>query len=185
MSTTLSSTIQAQLGWTWRDRTGDFLVTDNNQLVFKRELADGSGPDQADAVWRATDQSLGAGQSTLLCLGALEESLFGDSITIPMTRVKAILVVNRNASGDGYLMLGAAGIDEWSAPFGMIGDTLKVMPSSPLLLANVRDGWEVDLGSEMLKIEAVGGDVLFDVAILGTMSAAAGDSSSGESSSGE
>jgi hypothetical protein len=64
----------------------------------------------------------------------------------------------------------------------MIGDTLKVMPSSPLLLANVRDGWEVDLGSEMLKIEAVGGDVLFDVAILGTTGAAAGDSSLGDSS---
>jgi hypothetical protein len=183
MATTLSSTIHAQLGWTWRDRVGSFLIADSNQLAFKRDLADGVAANQADAVWRAPDQSLAAGQAMLLCLGALEQSIFGDTITIPMTRIKAILIVNKNAAGDGYLVLGAAGTDEWAGPFGMTGDTLKVMPSSPLLLANVRDGWEVEFGSEVLKIEAAGGDVLFDIVILGTTHAAASDSSSGESSS--
>jgi hypothetical protein len=183
MATTLSSTIHAQLGWTWRDRAGSFLIADSNQFLFKRDLPDGFAANQADAVWRAVDCSLGAGQSMLLCLGALEQPIFGDTITIPMTRIKAILIVNKNAAGDGYLVVGAAGIDEWAAPFGMIGDTLKVMPSSPLLLANVRDGWEVEFGSEMLKIEAAGGAVLFDVAILGTTHAGASGSSSGESSS--
>ena len=182
MSTTLSSTIQAQVGWTWRDRAGSLLVTDNNQLLFKRDLADGVAANQADAVWRAVDQSLAPGQATLLCLGALQQPLFGDTITIPMTRIKAILIVNKNAAGDGYLVVGAAGIDEWSAPFGMLGDTLKVMPASPLLLANVRDGWEVEFGSEMLKIVAAGGDVLFDVVILGTTREPPSDSSSGDSS---
>jgi len=180
MTTTLSSTIRAQLGWTWRDRVGGFTITDGSQLLFNRDLADGSAANQAEAVWRAADQSLAAGQAMLLCLGALEEPVFGDAITIPMTRIKAILIVNKNAIGDGHLVIGAAGTDEWFAPFGMLGDTLKVMPSSPLLLANVRDGWEVELGSEMLKIEAAGGDVLFDVAILGTTHAApSGSSSSG------
>jgi hypothetical protein len=45
-------------------------------------------------------------------------------------------------------------------------------------LANVRDGWEVEPGCEALKLEAVGGDVIFDIAILGT-SASDGGSSSG------
>jgi hypothetical protein len=184
MATTLASTIHAQLGWTWRDRAGSFLVTDSNQLQFKRDLADGPGPNQAEAVWRAVDQSLESGQSMLLCLGALEQSIFGDVISIPMAAVKAILIVNRNTAGDGYLVIGAAGTDEWCAPFGMLGDTVKVMPSSPLLLANVRDGWPVELASEMLKIEAAGGEVLFDVVILGTLSAGASGSSSGSSSEG-
>jgi hypothetical protein len=182
MATTLSSTIHAQLGWTWRDRAGSFLIADSNQLLFKRDLPDGSAANQADAIWRAVDQSLVAGQSMLLCLGALEEPVFGDTITIPMTRIKAILIVNKNTVDDGYLVVGAAGIDEWAAPFGMIGDTLKVMPASPLLLANVRDGWEVEFGSEILKIEAAGGDVLFDVAILGTTQGGASGSSDGGSS---
>lgn len=183
MATTLSSTIHAQLGWTWRDRSGGFLIADSNQLLFKRDLPDGFAANQADAVWRAVDQSLSAGQSMLLCLGALEQPIFGDTITIPMTRIKAILVVNKNTAGDGYLVVGAAEIDQWAAPFGMTGDTVKVMPSSPLLLANVRDGWEVEFGSEMLKIEAAGADVLFDIAILGTTQAGASGSSGGESSS--
>ena len=179
MTTTLTSTIRAQLGWTWRDRVGGFVIADGSQLQFNRDLADGPGANQAQAVWRAADQSLASGQAMLLCLGALEEPMFGDTITIPLMRIKAILIVNKNTSGDGHLVVGAAGTDEWFAPFGMVGDTLKVMPASPLLLANVRDGWDVELGSEMLKIEAAGGDVLFDVAILGTTSAQQPDSSSG------
>ena len=141
MSTTLSSTIQAQIGWTWRDRAGSLLVTDSNQLLFKSDLGDGAAANQADAVWRAVDQSLADGQATLFSLGALQQAFFGDTITIPMTRIKAILIVNKSVAGDGYLAVGAAGIDEWCAPFGMLGDTLKVMPASPLLLANLCDGW--------------------------------------------
>ena len=104
MSTTLSSTIQAQVGWTWRNRAGSLLVTDNSQLLFRRDLADGADANQADAVWRAVNQSLAAGQATLLCLGALQQPLFGDTITVPLARVKAILIVNKTASGDGYLV---------------------------------------------------------------------------------
>ena len=62
----------------------------------------------------------------------------------------------------------------------MLGDTIKVMPGSPLLLANVRDGWEVEPGYEALKLQAVGADVIFDIAILGvSVEGENGSSSSG------
>jgi hypothetical protein len=179
MTTTLRSKIEVQLGWTWRDRLGPFVVTDDNRLLFNKELADGSETEQADVVWHAADQTLPAGQSVTLELAALGQSVFGDVIVISLARVKAVLVVNKSAAASACLLLGGAGTDEWSAPFGMLGDTVKVMPGSPLLLANLRDGWEVESGYEALRLQAVGGDVTFDIAILGTKTQGGGGSSSG------
>jgi hypothetical protein len=179
MTTTLRSSIAAQLGWTWRDQLGTSAIVDSSRLPFNKSLADGAEADQADAVWHAEDQALSAGQSVTLELDALEQTCFGDTISIPLSRVKAILIVNKNTAGNGYLLVGGAAVDEWHAPFGAAGDTAKVMLQSPLLLVNSRDGWEVELGSTALKIAAIGGDVTFDVAILGTL---VGQSSSSSSS---
>lgn len=183
MTTTLRSTINAQLGWTWHDRLGTCLITDSNRLEFSQDLADGSGSRQADAVWHAQDQTLDAGQSTTLDLDMLQQDLFGDVITIPLARVKAILVVNKNTAGGGYLVVGGADADEWDAPFGASGDTVKVMPGSPLLLANAGEGWPVEIGQSALKIAAAGGNVTFDCAVLGTLPDESGSSSSSSSSS--
>ena len=51
-------------------------------------------------------------------------------------------------------------------------------PGSPLVLANLRDGWDVLPASHALRLEAVGGPVVFDIAILGVL-AGGGSSSAG------
>ena len=56
--------------------------------------------------------------------------------------------------------------------------TVKVMPDAPLLLSNPRDGWDVAIGATALGIAAVGDDVAYDVAILGTLAGESGSSSS-------
>jgi len=178
MTTTLRSSISAQLGWSWKDEVGTSLVIDSNRLPFDKNLADGADVDQADAVWHAEDELLFAGQSTTLELDAIEQSRFSGTITIPLSKVKAILIVNKNATGSGYLLVGGAPVDEWHAPFGASGDTLKVMPDSPLMLSCSREGWDVQAGSTALKIAAVGDDVTYDVAILGTLVGGSGSSSS-------
>jgi hypothetical protein len=179
MSTTLRSSIDARLAWTWNDQAGTSVITDSNRFVFDKSLADGAGADQADAVWHAEGQMLLMGQSTTLQLDALAQSCFGDTILIPLAKVKAILIVNKNAAGSGYLLVGGAAVDEWHAPFGAPGDTVKVMPDSPLLLCNPREGWDVEIGSTALGIAAVGDDVTYDVAILGAMAGGSSSSSSG------
>ncbi|MFH1924356.1 MAG: hypothetical protein ABIP48_31275, partial [Planctomycetota bacterium] len=68
---------------------GTSLVIDSNRLPFDKNLADGAEVDQADAVWHAEDELLFAGQSTTLELDALEQSRFGGTITIPLSKVKA------------------------------------------------------------------------------------------------
>ncbi len=182
MTATLRSSIDTQIGWTWQDQLGTASITDSSRFRFHKKLTDGSGAGQADAVWHAEGQELAAGQSTTLELDALEQSCFGNTILIPLCRVKAILVVNKNTGGDGHLLVGGAAVDEWYAPFGASGDTVKVMRDSPLLLVNSRDGWEVEIGSTALKIAAVDGAVTFDVAVLGTLMDEGGSSSSSSGS---
>jgi len=182
MTTTLQSAISAQLGWTWRDYVGAASITNSNRLPFNKSLADGSGADQADAVWHADSQMLAADESMILALDMLQQSMFGDAITVPLSGVKAILIVNKNSQGGGYLSVGGATVDGWHAPFGSPGDTVKVMPDSPLLMANTRDGWDVGVGQSALKITAVGGSVTFDIAVLGILAGASGSSSSSSSS---
>ena len=179
MTTTLRSSITAQLGWTWHDQVGTSLIIDSNRLPFDKDLPDGADADQAEAVWHVEDQTLSASQWTVLELDALELSCFGDTIVIPFHTIKAILIIHRSTGGAGHLLVGGAAADEWYAPFGAPGDTVKVMPDSPLLLCHTRDGWEVEFGSSALKIAAVGGDVTYDVAILGTLSGGSSSSSSG------
>ena len=177
MTTTLKSTLSAQLGWTWRDVAGTLVVIDSNRLAFDADLADGAGSAEADAIWHAADQTLLAGQAMTLELDALAQSIFGDIITIPLAKVKAILIVNKNGGQSGSLVVGGAAANAWSAPFGTPGDTVCVMPGSPLVLANLCDGWDVPPGSHALRLEAVGQPVTFDVAILGVLAGVEGSSS--------
>ncbi len=176
MTTTLRSTIHARLGWTWRDRAGTSEVVDTSRLETRTDLTDGTGAGQADAVWHAEDAVLADGQSIDLELNALEQTLFGGTIVIPFDRIKALLIVNKSTAA-GYLRVGGAADEEWYAPFGASGDTLKVMPGSPLLLANSGEGWPVDWLHAKLRLSAVGCMATFDIAILGTLGAAYGSSS--------
>jgi len=178
MTTSLRSTIIGQLGWTWRDHVSTAPITDNNRLQSIQSLANGTGANQADAVWHAEDQSLAGGASTTLELDALEKELFGQTIFVSLLTVRALLLVNTNSSGDGYLLVGGAAGDPWYAPFGSAGDTVKVMPGGLLLLANPGAGWDVQVGASDLKIAAVDEAVGYDVAILGTTTPGGSSSSS-------
>lgn len=172
MTTTLRGVVQAQLGWTWRDAAGLNVVVNSNRLQFSRDLDNGADAYQADAVWDLVDQSLSAGSSTTFSLTALTRQLFGDTITLALAKVKAILVVNKNTSGSGHLLLGGAAADQWYAPFGASGNTVKIMPGAALLLACPDAGWDVLAGATALKLAAVGDDAAFDMAILGVAAAA-------------
>ncbi|HLA83830.1 MAG TPA: hypothetical protein VJL29_03470, partial [Thermoguttaceae bacterium] len=128
MATTLRSTIQVQLGWNWRDAVGASLVANTNRLLLNQDLDNGTGANQADAVWDVVDQSLSAGASTTFSLDALPRNVFGHAITIVLAKVKALLIVNKNTSGSGHLLLGGAAADEWYAPLGAAGERVKIMP---------------------------------------------------------
>lgn len=178
MTTTLRSKVQAELAWTWTDHVDTLPIVDSNRLRSSADLPDGNGSGQADAVWHASGQSLAAGQSVVYELDQLYQDLFGSFIEIPLSAVRAILIVNTTNSGDGYLLVGGAASNAWEQPFGTSGSRIKVPTASPLLLANTQQGWNIPAGQTDLKIEAVAGPVTYNIAVLGTLSASQSSSSS-------
>lgn len=167
MTTNLRSMIRAQIGWTWRDEIGNSTILDANRLQASHDLTDGTGSGQADVVWHAESQTLANGSTAQLQLDALEQTLFGETITLSLSAVKALLLVNRNTAS-GRLTIGPAADTPWTGPFGSSSDRVGVMPDSPLLLAHVTSGWTVQATENLLQLEAADADVTYDVAILGT-----------------
>ena len=165
--------VKASAGWNWNEG-----AIDNDRLDYAQQLLDGNGDNQAEAVWHAESQTLLDAASTTLDLTSLARTILGDAHTVTFLTVKAVLIVNRSTSG-GELLVGGAAADEWSEPFGADGDRLVVPLDSPALLANRKDGWDVDASNKNLRLAASGGNVTYSIAIIGTTTASGSGSGSG------
>jgi hypothetical protein len=177
---TFKAEIRASIGWNWNQGAAD-----NQRLDSTRQLLEGNGAGQAEAVWHDEDVPLQDGVSETIDLTRLQRDALGATLTTTLLGVKAMLVLSDRTSV-GRLVLGGAGPDEWSAPFGADGDSLEVPPDGVVLLANRGDGWPVDDAAKLLKLSAVGGPVMYSIALVGTLTSsgsASGGSGSGSSGS--
>jgi hypothetical protein len=164
--------INASVGWAWSDG-----AVDDGSLAYAERLADGNGDNEAEAAWHVEEQTLLDAESTTLDLSNLTRIVLGDTLTLTFLTLKALLVVNHGSTGQ--LVLGGAAEDEWSEPFGNDGDLVAVPPDSVLLLANRQAGWTVDDASRNLELTAEGGDVVYSIAIVGTLTVPDSGSGSG------
>jgi hypothetical protein len=155
--------VKTTIGWDWNEG-----AVDNGRLDYARQILCGNGSGQAEAVWHAENQTLAGGTSTVLDLQALGRMILGVVHTISFLTIKNLLIVN-SSTGAGTLVLGGATSNQWSAPFGDASDKIAVPPESPLLLGNRITGWPVDAESRCLQIAAVGGDVTYSIAVVGTI----------------
>ena len=169
----MKAQIKASLGWDWDDG-----VRDSGRLEYARTLLDGNGDNQAEAVWHVENRTLAAGESDTFDLAALERAVLGTTLTVSLTAVKALLIVNESTDG-GQLLVGDAAADQWSEPFGADGDCAIVPADSALLLCDRQSGWPVDSAARNLRIAASGGDVTYSLAIIGTLTPASSGSGSG------
>jgi len=154
--------MQTWIGWNWRDG-----AVDNERLEYARQLLEGQGNGQAQAVWHLEEQSLADGGSLTLDLTALQRTVLGSPHSLALSTVKAMMVVN-SATTAGELLLGGAAADAWWAPFGSPADLLRVPPDSALLLVNRESGWPVDASNKNLKLTASGAEVSYSIVLVGT-----------------
>ncbi|MHB1033231.1 MAG: hypothetical protein ACYC35_23910 [Pirellulales bacterium] len=171
MADSLSAEIRASLTWLFQDTLDLAVVSDASRLEYSASLADGAGADQADKIWHDRRRVTGGGGTDSLDLTALANTLFGNTISIAMAKVKVILIVNRSTAAGEYLMVGGAAANAFAAPFGGDGDAkVLVGPDSVLLLSDKKDGWTVAAGTgDILCIQNLhANDIDYEIVIIGT-----------------
>ena len=163
------------------DMDGGIKYRDNSQTGQQFQFEDGTEDGQANLVWHTNPASeLAAGASETWDLLALPQPIFTGQLTIAIAEVRAIVVYNRSETRYKYLLVGGAASQEFDAPFGAIGDRVKVPAGSAWAVSNRLDGWTVASGASKLKVENPGSSsITYDLAILGTTSPSTSSSSSG------
>jgi len=157
--------LAASIGWRWTSGS----VIDDGQLAVQIPFAHGNEAGQAEAVWSDLEAVLVAGSPRLLDLAALQRSLFGDILLSSFATLKGLLLVHHGVNGS--IGVGAAGNNEWSAPFSQGGQAIVVPPQSALLLSNRQDGWTVDSTHCMLRLAASDGEISYSIVVFGTLAA--------------
>ncbi len=152
--------MRAALGWRWTEG-----ATFDARLEFGRQLLDAHGLG-SEAAWSAEDELLPGGHAQTYDLTHLVRAVLGDALVTSLEGVYAMLVVNHSPDG-GSLHVGGAAADPWTGPFGAGGGPLVVAPEGAALLASRAAAWPVDQAARNLRLEAVGGDVQYSLAVVG------------------
>ncbi|GAF68948.1 unnamed protein product, partial [marine sediment metagenome] len=166
--------VVARFGWNWLSEG----VQDSDKVEHNTRLASGFNWNQAEAAWKLGSVTLADAASVIYDLSNLTQTRFGDTQVIALIDVRGIIIKNET-TGEGTLIVGDAGANEWSAMFGADGDAANVEPSSVFAISNELDGWDVDATNKNLKLTASGGECTYSIAIIGATSAGASGSGSG------
>ncbi len=169
MPETLASEIKLSFQWLHQETLDLSRVFDRSQLDYHLALANGTGAGEADKIWNDL-RTLAAGANEDLILSALPLTLFGDSLSVALVKVRAILLINESTTAGDDLAIGGAPSHEWQGSFAAAGDKLIVPADSCLLLVNRSSGWPVTAGStDKLRIaNGSGHDIDYKIAVLGT-----------------
>lgn len=139
----------------------------------------GTGANQGDRIWSDAGRTLASGADESLDVYDLGSVDIGAGVgktalgqAFALAKVVGLLVVNRSATGGGSLTIGGNGTGAaWSSLFNG-SDSATLGPIGPGGVAFVYSpdaaGIPVtDASDHLLKFAASGGDVTYDVAILG------------------
>ncbi len=162
----LYSNLLAQVGWSWQSGTEVAPVVDNNRLMYRKDLDYGQEAFAADVVWHVEGQELGQAQSRTYDLQQLPFEVFGDEVIICIQKVRAIALVHRGQK-PGVLQVGGAATAPWQGPLADPADKIRVPAQGAFWAVHPEEGWPVSAESCQLRLEAVGGEVVYDMVLLG------------------
>lgn len=150
----------ARISWNW-DEDG----TDLDSLTASLLLGDGSVGTPADAVIKFDAVVLGDASATNYNLMVLVKAVFGGTTTISLQKVMAVCVTVTAAS-TGSARVGGAAANAFEAFYQAAGDEIVVPPGGMFVIAN-NAGWTVDATHKMFDVKAVGGAIVYSLAIVG------------------
>jgi hypothetical protein len=143
-------------------------AVDDDKLDVNYEIAFGTGNTPGATLNinnKFTDQRTLAATSENLDLAGALSNRFGQ--TISFSRIKAIVIQNRETTADRNLLVGGAASNAFATPFGNASDIVVIPPGGVLVLAS-NEGWTVTASTgDILKIDSGANTVIYDIAILG------------------
>lgn len=168
MTATLSTEIKASLAWLLQDAQGLTTVADASRLDYALSLDDGATADRANGLWHDL-RTVAASANDDLVLSALAQTLFGSAVTVGFAVIKGLLIVNTATVAGEDLIVGAAALHPWGAPFGGAAHQVRVPAGACLLLVNPKAGWTVTSGSaDVLRVANAGaGSIAYKIALVG------------------
>ncbi|MCE9555206.1 MAG: hypothetical protein K8T91_17795 [Planctomycetes bacterium] len=171
MSDELSLDIRGSLSWLRQESLPLSTVADAARLEYAVNLSDGDGAGEVDALWHGEIELAAAAQQDL-DLTNLTMTMFGDTISVDLAAVKAMLIVNTATEAGDDLLIGGAGSggDAWAGPWNNDQDAKQVVAAdSAALLVNRLEGWPVTAGSaNVLRIKNNGaGPITARIVIAG------------------
>lgn len=174
MSVTLKSTVFAGVDIDWRERSDDgwVEVRDVSSQRIVKKLSEGTGDAEANQVWHtgASPRELLVGVDEHFDLHAMIMPILGKHlVTFTFIEIRAIFVALRTITTGALLRIGPGDTNPFIAPWRASTNWNNIGPGSPLLLANLYDGYDVNGGARMIKLANAGGvDLTYDMAIVGT-----------------
>lgn len=166
MSKTLLATIVSQFAWVYekRDDVSGRMTTDRNAISSIVEFSNGTGANQANVEWAKRGSILSGASEDIDVAGVLEDS-FGDVVTL--ARVKGLCIASLSTSA-GSLIVGN-GPNPFASWLAASNDAILLPAGGVIQLCNPSaEGYVVTAGTgDILRLTASGGDVDYDIGIIG------------------
>lgn len=177
MSFQLNATARFGLTGTYKTLLGSGAGQVPHAIKFSRDIvyANGTGEGQADVFWADKARALASGGNDDIDIfdggtidlgpGAGRDPLGRDLANAEIV----FLYLFNHADSDGNLVIGNAGTNPWTAIVGGTTPTIgPIHPGGAIQLATpAAAAWAVtDASSHQLRVNASGGAVEFDIAIL-------------------
>ena len=173
MAITTNATLENQLTWTRIDTETAVRITDDGNIGADYTLSAGTGVGQVNQLWH-TSGTLISGAETTYDLTSLQDSFFGNSVTVSFDGgvVNSLSIENTTASGSSstdFIVIGPSGTNGFSQPFGTNSDVrLPVYTSGTLSLMNAVSGYEVSSTIKDIVVTNSGNSTAtYDLAIIG------------------
>ena len=166
---TLTATLKAALTAVYQGSPDVGTLKQEITYSASASLSNGTGANQANALWADT-RTLSASATENLDLAGVLTDAFGSTLTF--TKIKALLIEADDANVNDVVIGGAAS-NAWLALFGDATDTLKIKPGGFILIvAPDANGLAVTASTgDILKVANGGGGsgVTYTINIVGVV----------------
>jgi hypothetical protein len=164
----LATELKASIAWLNQELLGLTTVVDSSSLQYDNTTQNGVANDQADRIW-SDRRSVNGAATDDINLTALPLTLFGESGTVSMVNIKAIMIVNLNTTAGDQLVLKGGSQNGWAAWSYVANGQLIIDADSAVLLTAKKSGWtHTDNTHNTIGILNLGANVInYQIVVVG------------------